>query len=75
MKKITEKVIQNLEEKIPEIAKDLAKHAYLKALASGSSVLIAQNGDLIEVYPDGKRKVLQKIEPQISAKKGVKFKI
>lgn len=67
--KDNEKVIDYLEQQIPELAAAATKSAYWQALASGSSVLISENGEIIEVFPDGTRKFVQKTEPHIKAGK------
>ncbi len=51
---LNEEEISYLEKHIPELANLAFKQAYWAALASGSSVLISENGDLVEVFPDGK---------------------
>lgn len=60
-----EKVIDYLEQQIPELAAAATKIAYWQALASGSSVLISENGEIVEVLPDGTRKSVQKTKPYI----------
>lgn len=64
-----EKVIDYLEQQIPELAAAATKIAYWQALASGSSVLISENGELVEVFPDGTRRFIKKIEPRVKADK------
>ena len=59
-----------LEEHIPEMAKAAVAQAYWAALASGCKVLIAEKGQLIEVSPDGTRKVIKSISPPIPVKMG-----
>jgi hypothetical protein len=73
--KLTEKEIQNLEEQFPYIAEASARQAYWEALSSGSSVLVVENEEVVEVFPNGRRVAIQKIEPRISIKKGTKFEI
>lgn len=58
---LSEKAIDYLEEHIPELAEVAFKQAYWSALASGSSVLVSENGSLVEVFPDGKRKFRKKL--------------
>ena len=58
---ITEASIDFLEIHIPELADAALKQAYWQALAAGSSVLIAEDGQIIEVFPDGSRKVIKQI--------------
>jgi hypothetical protein len=48
---LSEEAMSYLEEHIPELANVAFKQAYWVALASGSSVLISENGDLVEVFP------------------------
>jgi len=57
--KVTEKAIQFLEEHIPELADAAVRQAYWQALVSGSNVLEVEDGALIEVSPDGTRKVVK----------------
>lgn len=64
-----EKIIDYLEEQIPELAAAAAKIAYWQALASGSSVLVSEKGEIVEIFPDGTRKFVQKTEPYIKADK------
>lgn len=73
--KLTEKEIQNLEEKFPYIAQTSAKQAQWETLSSGSSVLMVEDGEIIEMFPDGRKVLIKKIEPHISLKKGTKFEI
>lgn len=67
---LPEKTIRYLEEHIPELAETAIHQAYWYALASGSNVLIAENGFLVEVHPDGSRKILKKLQPPIKVKIG-----
>ena len=58
---LTEKELDFLEQQIPVLAETATKQAYWQTLASGDSVMIAENGQLIEISPDGSRKVLKEI--------------
>jgi hypothetical protein len=73
--KLTEKEIQNLEKEIPNLADTAFRQAYFNALSSGSSVLIVENNELVEIFPDGSRKVIKKNEPDILFKDKISFKI
>lgn len=73
--KLTEKEIQNLEEQFPYLAESTLRKTYFEVLSSGNSVLVAENGELVEIFPDGSRKVIEQIEPDIFVKKGTKFQI
>ena len=63
---INEESMGFLEEHIPDLADAALKQAYWQALATGSSVLIFEEGQLIEQFPDGTRKVVKQLEPQTS---------
>ena len=56
-----EKMIDYLEKHIPEMAQAAVKQAYWQALASGSSVLVGENGVINEVFPDGTVKFVKNI--------------
>lgn len=72
---LSEKAMCFLEEHIPELADVAFKQAYWSALASGSSVLISENGNLVEVFPDGKQKIIKRLAPSISVVRGQKLEI
>lgn len=67
---INEKTIQYLEEHIPELADAATKQAYWQALASGSSVLVSENGRITEVFPDGTVKFVKDSVPFVEMQKG-----
>lgn len=73
--KANEKEIEYLENHIPEMAEAAVKQAYWQALASGSSVLVSDNGTIKEVFPDGTTKITQKNEPFAKTEKGQIIKI
>lgn len=56
---LNEKEMSFLENHIPELAEIAFKQAYWAALASGSSVLVSKDGDLVEVFPDGTHKFIK----------------
>jgi hypothetical protein len=72
---LSEKAIDYLEAHIPELAEVAFKQAYWAALASGSSVLVSENGSLVEVFPDGERKFIKKLSPWTPVKRGQKLEI
>lgn len=67
---MTEESIQYLEKHIPILADAAVKQAYWQALATGSSVLICEDDVMVEIFPDGTRKVLKQLEPQTIATLG-----
>lgn len=71
---MTEQTMQFLEEHIPDLAGPAFKQAYWQALASGSSVLEVEDSTIVEVFPDGTRRVIKQIGaaiPVISGQKRV----
>jgi hypothetical protein len=72
---LTEEAMSYLEEHIPELADAAFKQAYWAALASGNSVLISENGSLVEVFPDGERKFIKQLPPSTPVTRGQRIKI
>lgn len=70
MEQLDEKTIEYLEQHIPELAEAATSQAYWQALASGSSVLISDDGFIKEVFPDGTTKIIERTEPFVKVKKG-----
>lgn len=75
MKISQEKTMRFLEEHIPELADLAIKQAYWHALASGNSVLESENGSIVEVRPDGTRKVIKQLPPPTLIKQGQRLEI
>jgi hypothetical protein len=75
MKIINEATMRFLEEHIPELADSAIKQAYWRALASGTSVLECEGGALVEVHPDGTRKIIRQLQPYTPVKLGQKLEI
>lgn len=71
---INEETMRFLEEHIPELVEAAVKQAYWGALASGSSVLMRENGVLVEIHPDGTRKIIKRLAPSTSVTKGQRLK-
>lgn len=65
---LNEETINFLEDHIPELAAAAVKKAFWDALASGSSVLMCENDNLIEIHPDGTRTFIKKLPPSIPVK-------
>ena len=62
MMRLNEQELDYLEQQIPILAETATKQAYWQTLALGDKVMIAEDGKLIEVSPDGSRKVIKEIE-------------
>jgi hypothetical protein len=54
------------EEQIPELAAQAVRQAYTDALAAGQTVLVAEAGFLIEVSPDGGRRIVKPLPRHVS---------
>lgn len=72
---LSEEAMCFLEEHIPELATIAFTQAYWAALASGSSVLISENGNLVEIFPNGKQKFIKHLPPSIPVTRGQKLEI
>ena len=70
---LNEKELDYLEAHIPELAAVAFKQAYWAALAFGSSVLMNENDQLVEIFPDGSRKVIKPLPPGIPVTPGQKI--
>jgi len=55
--------IEELERRFPELAVSAFARARARALSAGLSVVEAQDGLLCEVFPDGRRKIINPVEP------------
>lgn len=58
---LDDKMLDYLEEHLPELMATATKQAYWQTLASGQSVLVAEAGKLVEVFPDGTRTFIKAI--------------
>lgn len=67
---LNEEMIHFLEGHFPEWMGTAIQQAYWQALASGSSVLVARNGEILEVFPDGSEKIIKRTLPFVSVQKG-----
>jgi hypothetical protein len=72
---LSEQAIDYIEQHLPELMATATKQAYWQTLASGHSVLIAENGYLIEVFPDGTKKVIKEINKPVPSSFGKSFTI
>ena len=72
MKKLSEKDMRVMEERIPFLAEDAVKKARARTLQSGRNVVEAVEGKLVETFPDGSRKVLRLLAAPIPVTPGQK---
>lgn len=61
----TEKELDFLENHIPALAQNALNKAYVDALSKGSSVLETIGNNIVEVFPDGTKKIIKSIGANI----------
>jgi hypothetical protein len=67
---LSDKAVDYLEQQIPELAAIATRQAYWQTLASGDNVLVAENGQIVEVRPDGTRTFVKAVDkPKIIQQK------
>ena len=67
--------IERLEEQFPPLSGAAFAEARAKVLASGQSVLQSENGALYEVFPDGRKIFLKRLEPPTTVTPGATITI
>jgi len=72
---LTEEAMQRLEECIPKRAEYALRKAYQRALTTSGKVMVAINGEILEVTAEGERRLIRKIDPPIPVKPGTKFRL
>lgn len=70
-----ESEIQKLENQFPPVSGEAFAAARARVLASGQSVLQAEDGFLYEVFPDGRKVLVKQIEAPTPATPGTKLTI
>ena len=70
---LTEESMRFLEEQIPELAEAAVRLAYWNALNAGYSVVEYEDGALVEVFPDGTRKMIKRLPAQFEATPGQRY--
>jgi hypothetical protein len=58
-----EKYIETLERQFPAVSGSAFAEARKRALESGNSVVQSEQGNICEVFPDGRRVVIKTIDP------------
>ena len=71
---LSEKALESLEARIPEMAQVAFLQAQLNALAVSGKVLQASNGQLVELSAEGSVRFIKAIEPPFKVPVGVKRK-
>ncbi|HEY1053068.1 MAG TPA: hypothetical protein VGE39_25030 [Prosthecobacter sp.] len=65
--------IDQLEREFPAMADEAFAKARAQAFAAGLSVLQAENGFVVRVYPDGRKEKVKEIEPPRQLRRGMIF--
>ena len=66
---LTDQELDFLEQQIPILVEMAMQQAYWQTLASGDKVMIAENGFLVEVSPDGSRRIVKEIGKPVKVTK------
>jgi len=69
---MSEKSMQRMEARIPELAGSAVKRAYLQALTTSGKVIEARNGQLIETTAEGTVRVIRSIAKPVAVTVGTK---
>jgi hypothetical protein len=72
---LTEEAMCYLEDHIPELAAAAITQACWAALASDHTVLEAENGTLVEVFPDGSRRFIKHLPLRTKVIPGARYKL
>jgi hypothetical protein len=67
---VSDQDIHTLENRFPAVSGSAFAEARERVLASGQSVLQSQDGLIYEVFPDGRREFVKKIEPPTTVEPG-----
>lgn len=71
---LDEAAMQSAEARIPELAAQAVRQARQQALKTSGKVVETFNGQLVETYADGHRRVLRDLPPSIRIQPGTVFK-
>lgn len=71
----SEEQMREIDERIPELGQQAGRKAFAKARALGQSVTVRLDGDLVEIQPNGQRKVLKKLPPKVAVERGKRIKL
>jgi hypothetical protein len=68
----SEKALESLETRIPQMAQAAFSQAHLKALTFSGKVLQVSKGSLVELSAEGSVRVIKPVEPSFRVQAGVK---
>jgi hypothetical protein len=67
--------LQILESAFPSLSGEAFSAAHAEALAAGLSVMQAEDGVIYEVFPDGQRREVMKVEAPVPVLRGSKIRL
>ncbi len=70
-----EQTLEQLENTFPSLSGDAFSAAFKRTIESGMDVLIAEDGYIYKVFPDGRREKIKKIDPPYSVEQGKPIQI
>jgi hypothetical protein len=62
---LTEETLDFLESHVPALGEAATRAAFVATLAAGQSTLIAVDGALYEIFPDGSRRFVKELPPLV----------
>ena len=69
---LNEESLSYLEAHVPELFSAAVTQAYWGTLASGHSVLQRYGDSLVEIFPDGTRRLIEALPPRVVVKPGMR---
>ena len=70
-----EQQLEEQDQSIPSLSGQAFASAYTRAIQSGHSVLVSDEGIIYRISPDGKRTLVKRIEAPTAVKKGSRITI
>lgn len=70
---MSERQMRAAEDRIPALGRKAIKQAVAKARATGHSVVVSTDGNLIELHPDGSQRFLKKLPPRVPVTRGMRL--
>jgi hypothetical protein len=68
----SEKALESLETRIPQMAQSAFSQAHLKALAVSGKVLQVSGGSLVELSAEGSVRIIKAVAPSFQVQAGIK---
>jgi hypothetical protein len=72
---IDEQQLEQLERECPAASGVAFARAYQQAVQAGLSVVVSENGEIVEIFPDGRRKFIKSITTPTPDQPGRKITI